>query len=106
MSHYDVLKNKNVLITGVTGGVGEHIAKELLNRGCNLFITGRNRTKLKEISSELSETLMVYGGGAHAVIKNTVYHRSCDLSNTSNILSLIDDVREVFDNIDILVNSA
>tara|TARA_R110000824_G_scaffold5699_2_gene26327 strand:+ start:2162 stop:2926 length:765 start_codon:yes stop_codon:yes gene_type:complete len=106
MLHYDVLKDKNVLITGVTGGVGANIAKELLNRGCNLFITGRNRIKLKEISSELSETLIVYGGGGSSIVKNTVYHRPCDLSNTSNVLSLIADVREVFDNIDILVNSA
>jgi len=106
MSNYDVLKNKNVLITGVTGGVGLSIARELLDKGCNLFITGQNRIKLKEISNELSETLMVYGGGASSMVKNNVYHRACDLSNTSNVLSLIDDVREVFDNIDILVNSA
>ena len=50
MSNYDVLKNKNVLITGVTGGVGLNIARELLDKGCNLFITGQNRIKLKEIS--------------------------------------------------------
>ena len=55
---------------------------------------------------KLSETLIVYSGGASSMVKNNVHHRACDLSNTSNVLSLIDDVREVFDNIDILVNSA
>ena len=106
MSHYEVLKGKNALITGVTGGVGKHIAKELLEKGCNLFITGRNSTKLKEISDELSETLVVYSGGASSIIKNNVYHKVCDLSYPSNVSLLIQDVKKVFDNIDILVNSA
>ena len=106
MSHYEVLKGKNALITGVTGGVGKHIANELLEKGCNLFITGRNSTKLKEISDKLSETLMVDGGGGSYVIKNNVHHKTCDLSKQSDVLSLISYVKRTFDNIDILVNAA
>ena len=51
MSHYDILKNKNVLVTGVTGGVGKNITKELLNKGCNIFATGCNESKLKKVIS-------------------------------------------------------
>ena len=31
------LKNKNVFITGITGFVGSHLAKHLLNEGANVF---------------------------------------------------------------------
>lgn len=37
------LKNKNVLITGVSGFVGSHMAKYLLNEGANVFGLDRRR---------------------------------------------------------------
>tara|TARA_R100001377_G_scaffold4891_1_gene2801 strand:- start:307 stop:1026 length:720 start_codon:yes stop_codon:yes gene_type:complete len=91
MSHYDILKNKNVLVTGVTGGVGKNIAKELLDKGCNLFITGCNESKLKKVVNEL---------------QYDVHHKACDLSDSSNVLSLINSIRDTFKNIDIVVNAA
>ena len=33
----NILKNKNCLITGATGGLGREIAIELAKNGCNLF---------------------------------------------------------------------
>ena len=94
MLHYNILKNKNALITGVTGGVGENIATELLKKGCNVFVTGRNDLKLKKIVKKLKK------------INNCVYYKNCDLSVNSNVISLINDVKDVFSNIDILVNAA
>ena len=91
MSHYDILKNKNVLVTGVTGGVGKNIAKELLDKGCNLFITGCNESKLKKVVNEL---------------QYDIHHKACDLSDSSNVLSLINSIRDTFKNIDIVVNAA
>ncbi len=37
------LKNKNVLITGITGFVGSHLAKELIAKGANVFGLARRR---------------------------------------------------------------
>ena len=37
------LKNKNVLITGISGFVGSHMAKYLLDQGANVFGLDRRR---------------------------------------------------------------
>ena len=42
-----ILKNKNCLITGATGGIGKEISIQLAKKSCNLFLTGKNQKKLK-----------------------------------------------------------
>ena len=50
----ELLKGKNVLLTGATGGIGSKTAKLLLSSGANVFITGRNAEKLELIGNELN----------------------------------------------------
>lgn len=45
------LKDKQVLITGATGGIGSHTAKLLAASGARVFLTGRNANKLIEVAS-------------------------------------------------------
>lgn len=71
----------NILITGASKGIGNAIAKELLNLG-NIYVTGRNEEALKTI-----------GVKAYCV---------CDLSQ--NITPLIDFIKE--NKIDVLINNA
>jgi short-subunit dehydrogenase len=49
----ELLKGKNVLLTGATGGIGSKTAKLLLSSGANIFITGRNAEKLEQLANEL-----------------------------------------------------
>ena len=42
-----VLNNKNVLITGATGGIGFEIAKNFNSFDSNIFLVGRNIDKLR-----------------------------------------------------------
>ncbi|MCQ2576100.1 MAG: SDR family oxidoreductase [Treponema sp.] len=51
------LKNKIVVVTGGSKGIGFAIAKEFLAEGAEVFITGRNLESLKKAEQELS----VYG---------------------------------------------
>jgi len=44
------LKGKNVLLIGATGSIGSKTAALLAGSGANLFLTGRNEDKLKEIA--------------------------------------------------------
>jgi short-subunit dehydrogenase len=45
------LKDKQVLITGATGGIGSQTAKLLAASGARLFLTGRNAAKLAEVAA-------------------------------------------------------
>ena len=91
-----ILKNKNCLITGASGGLGREISIEMAKKGCNLFLIGRNKTKLENLKSEIQS------------INNTISieYQLTDLRITEQIDSLISNVRQKFSHIDILVNCA
>ena len=40
------LKNKNIILTGATGGIGNSIVDTLINLKAKLLVTGTNEKKL------------------------------------------------------------
>ena len=50
----NTLKNKNCLVTGATGGIGKHIVKLLLKNQCNVFLTSKSNTNLKNFCKSLT----------------------------------------------------
>ncbi len=91
-----ILRGKNCLITGATGGLGKEIAKEFAKKGCNLFLTGRNNEKLNSLKNELE----------NSVNEIKIDFKDADLSDDGEIQKLIKKVKNTFVNIDILVNCA
>ena len=51
------LKDKNVIITGGSKGIGYSIAKKCISEGAKVLITGRNEQALKRVQEELGENL-------------------------------------------------
>lgn len=49
----EILKGKNILITGGGSGIGFAIAKKCADCGANVLITGRNEEKLKSAANEI-----------------------------------------------------
>jgi short-subunit dehydrogenase len=47
------LKNKTILVTGASSGIGKSIAVESSKMGASLIITGRNEERLKETYRQL-----------------------------------------------------
>ena len=47
------LKDKNIIVTGGSSGIGKATAIELINRGANVLITGRDTEKLDKIAKEI-----------------------------------------------------
>ena len=44
-----MLKNKKILITGATGGIGKAISFLFAKNNAQLFLTGRNKKKLDNL---------------------------------------------------------
>jgi len=86
-------KDKIVLITGASSGIGEASAIEFAKKGSNVILVGRRKEKLLEVEKKLS--------------KNHVSTLVCpDVSNKSQVKEMCKIVLEKFDRIDILVNNA
>lgn len=72
------LKDKNILVTGASSGIGRAIAVECSRLGANVTITARNVYKLQE-------TLSLIQGDSHRVI-------SADISTSEGIDSVVGEV--------------
>jgi short-subunit dehydrogenase len=89
------LQGKHCLVTGSTGGLGREIAIAMNRAGCKVFITGRNRGKLDELSTQMS-----------SINGRSPFGFAADLMKPAEVESLVTAVRKEFGTIDILVNCA
>jgi uncharacterized oxidoreductase len=84
------LENRTVLITGGTSGIGLELAKQLLERGNTVIVTGRDQEKLDTAKRALP----------------AVHIFKSDVSNPKAIAALHDRVIAQFPALDTLVNNA
>lgn len=89
------LKNKTIIITGASSGIGRSCAEEFARRGANLVLGARQYVTLCEITQDLEKR---YG------IKAVAF--SCDVSKEDDCKNLINQAIITFRRIDVLVNNA
>jgi short-subunit dehydrogenase len=89
------LKNKTVIITGASSGIGKSCAEQFAKKGANLVLGARQYVTLCEVAQDLEKC---YGIRAIAV--------QCDVSKESDCKDLIDQANNSFKRIDVLVNNA
>jgi NAD(P)-dependent dehydrogenase (short-subunit alcohol dehydrogenase family) len=85
------LKNKVALITGGNSGIGFATAKEFLEQGATVIITGRSEAGLAQAKKELN-------GQIHTILSNT--------SNLSDIRNLAKEVQQITPHLDVLFVNA
>ena len=82
-------KNKTIVITGGSKGIGLEITKTFLKHQANVIILARNKPKRKIQSKG-----------------NKGYFIECDIRNTESIDSALKDIASKYKSIDVLINNA
>ncbi len=88
------LKDKVVVITGASSGIGESMALVYAKMGAKVSISARNRDKLQELSKIISD----FGG--------EVFYQQCDVAIESDCKEMIEATVKHFGSIDIIVCNA
>ena len=84
------LKNKKILITGATGGIGNCLVEKFYNLGSKIMATGTNEEKLKNLKNKYPN----------------INVEQFKLDQHDKIESFIEKTNKELDGIDILVNNA
>ena len=83
-------KNKKILVTGGTGGIGNALVKKFIELGGRVLATGTKIDKLDELKKNF----------------NGILTKKFDISEHSNIENFIENINEELGGIDILINNA
>ena len=85
------LKNKNIIVTGATGGIGGSIIKKLHENGANILASGTKIEKLEEIKKNF----------------NSIKILKFDISKSDKIETFIEEAsRELGGSFDCIINNA
>ena len=85
------LKNKNIIVTGASGGIGNAIVQNLYEKGANILASGTNEKKLNDLKFKF---------------KNVIIQKF-DISKTDQIEQFINDATDMLNgNLDCIVNNA
>ncbi len=96
------LEGKVAIVTGASRGVGEYMAVELANEGCDIVVAARTEaageSRLEGTIGETAAELRKLGVRAIAV--------KCDVTDEDSIAAMVQRAFEEFGRVDILVNNA
>ena len=84
------LKNKKILITGATGGIGNSLVKKFNNLGSSIMATGTNEEKLNNLKKKFSN----------------IQIEKFKLDEHDKIERFIENANSKLDGLDVLVNNA
>jgi short-subunit dehydrogenase len=87
---YMDIKNKVVIVTGASEGIGRATAELLAREGARVVLAARQDAKIAELAHELPGSLAVH----------------TDMRKPADIQNLIDRAMAVYERIDILINNA
>lgn len=88
------IKNKVVIITGASSGLGEAAANHLAELGAIVVIGARRAEKIEKLAKDIQEA----GGKALAV--------TVDVTNLEQVKNLVDKAVQQFGRVDVILNNA
>ena len=90
------MKNKTVMITGATAGIGRQTALKIAEMGATVVLVGRNEAKARDVVSAIQQE----------TDNDRVSYLLADLSSMKSTEALAQEYRTRFDRLDVLVNNA
>lgn len=90
------MKDKIVLVTGATAGIGKETAKGIAQLGARVVLVGRNRAKGEAAIAEIKQKT---GSDKLDLLV-------ADLSSLAEIRRLADEFNQKYDRLDVLINNA
>jgi len=88
------VKNKVILITGASSGIGLTVAKKMASAGAHVLLVARTKDTLQQVQTEI-----VQAGGKASIFP-------CDLSDMEAIDRVAKEIIQKVEHIDILINNA
>jgi len=88
------IKDKVVIITGASSGMGEAAAKHLATLGATVVVGARRADKIEKLAKDINEA----GGKALAV--------KADVTNLEQVQHLVDTAVKQFGRVDVIINNA
>lgn len=90
------LKNKKIIITGCTKGIGKETALSLLEKGAKVIFACRDKTRTNKLIDSIEDLKM----------RSNAFFIQLDVSDFSSINSFIKEYKLQFKKFDILINNA
>lgn len=88
------VKNKIVVITGASSGIGAATAKLLAKNGAKVMLGARRKDRLYKLADEIN----ISGGQAD--------FRTVDVTKPAEVQALVDAAKDNFDGLDVIFNNA
>ncbi|VEP11952.1 putative enzyme [Hyella patelloides LEGE 07179] len=88
------IKNKVVIVTGASSGLGEATALRLAKNGAKLMLAARREDRLQELVADIEKN-----GG-------TAKYQVTDVTNRSAVEALAKATHQAYERIDVLINNA
>lgn len=90
------MKDKIVMVTGATAGIGKVTAREIAQQGATVIVVGRNREKSEAVAQEIRSKTG----------NSTVTSMVADLAAQADIRRLATEFYSRYDRLNVLVNNA
>ena len=89
------IKNKIVVITGASSGLGEETAIHLSTLGAHTILIARSRERLQSVQSKIFE-----------ITQKRPSIIECDISSENEVSNMVKTIQENYSHIDVLINNA
>lgn len=90
------MKNRIVLVTGSTDGIGKETAKELAGMGATVLLHGRDARKGKKVKDEIMR----------ATGNSRIHFFQADLASLDEVRHIAAAIQEKFNHLHVLINNA